>query len=145
MRALVASGAAPGVLAYVDGELAGWCAIEPREAFGQLARSRVLAPVDGEPVWSIACLYVAKEHRRTGLSKRILAAAAEYAASRGARVVEGYPVEPRQASMPDVFAYTGIASAFEAAGFEEVARRSPTRPIFRKRVARARSRRRAAT
>ena len=50
---------------------------------------------------------------------------------RGARILEGYPVEPGKGPMPDVFVYTGIASAFRAAGFEEAARRSKTRPIMR--------------
>ena len=33
--------------------------------------------------------------------------------------------------MPDVFAWTGMASAFRKAGFREVARRSAGRPIMR--------------
>ena len=49
----------------------------------------------------------------------------------GARIVEGYPVEPRRGSMPDAFAWTGTASAFRRAGFVEVLRRSATRPIMR--------------
>ena len=61
----------------------------------------------------------------------MLRAAGEFAASQGARIVEGYPVEPKSEKMPDVFAWTGTAAAFRAAGYEEVARGSPTRPIMR--------------
>jgi hypothetical protein len=65
----------------------------------------------------------------------LIRAAVSFAASKGARVVEGYPVEPKKDQMPDVFAFTGIASSFLAAGFREVARRSDTRPIMRFEVA----------
>jgi GNAT superfamily N-acetyltransferase len=88
--------------------------------------------VDDRPVWSVVCLFVAKGHRRRGISVALLRGAAEFAASRGARVVEGYPVEPRSSAMPDVFAWTGTASAFRAAGFSEVARGVPGRPIMRR-------------
>jgi hypothetical protein len=56
-----------------------------------------------------------------------------FARRRGARVVEGYPIDAG-AKQPDVFVYTGLAPAFEKAGFREVARRSPTRPIVRRRL-----------
>src|SRR5512142_553404 len=52
LRKLVNSAVAPGVLAYVDGKSAGWCAIAPREAYSALAKSRVLKPVDDKSVWS---------------------------------------------------------------------------------------------
>jgi hypothetical protein len=60
-----------------------------------------------------------------------LKAAVEYAISRGAKVVEGYPIEPKAGSAPDVFAFTGLSSSFKQAGFTEVLRRSETRPIMR--------------
>jgi GNAT superfamily N-acetyltransferase len=127
---LVTSGQTPGVLAYAEGEAVGWCAVAPREVYPALARARVLKPVDDTPVWSISCLFVAKPHRRRGLSPELLKAAATFARSRGALVVEGYPVDPSQ-RLPDPFVWTGLASAFRRAGFKEVARPSPTRPIMR--------------
>jgi GNAT superfamily N-acetyltransferase len=101
----------------------------------QLERSRVLKPIDAEPVWSVSCLFVARARRRRGLSVALLRAAGDFAATQGARFVEGYPVEPSSRQMPDAFAWTGTAAAFRAAGYEEVARGSPTRPIMRKAVA----------
>ncbi len=133
-RRIVDSGEVPGLLAYVDGEPAGWCALGPREAYPVLERSRVLARLDARPVWSIVCFFIARAHRGRGLSVRLLEAAASHAARRGARIVEGYPVEPRLGRMPDAFAWTGLAATFRRAGFREAARRSPTRPIFRKTV-----------
>ncbi|HKQ62266.1 MAG TPA: GNAT family N-acetyltransferase, partial [Candidatus Polarisedimenticolaceae bacterium] len=90
----------------------------------------VLKPVDAAPVWSVSCLFVARAHRRRGISVGLLRAARRHAARHGALLVEGYPVDPRGRA-PDAFVWTGLASAFRQAGFTEVARRSPTRPIMR--------------
>lgn len=134
LRSLVDSREPPGLLAYVGDEPAGWCAVAPREAYPRLERSRVLERVDDRPVWSVVCFYIAKPFRRSGLSGALLEAAVAHARKRGARIVEGYPVEPRKGAMPDVFAWTGLASTFRRAGFREVARRSDTRPILRRTV-----------
>jgi GNAT superfamily N-acetyltransferase len=134
LRAAIESGEEPGILAF-DGEVpVGWCAVAPRHTYPTLARSRILKPVDDEPVWSIVCLFVARPYRRRGLTVPLLAAAVGFAAERGAQIVEGYPVEPRQPVIPDAFAWTGLVSAFLKAGFVEVARRSETRPIMRYRI-----------
>jgi GNAT superfamily N-acetyltransferase len=133
-RRVVRTGPPPGVLAYAGGEPVGWCAVAPREAYVQLERSRVLKRIDADPVWSVSCLFVARAWRRRGLSVALLRAAGDFAASQGARIVEGYPVEPSSGTVPDAFAWTGTAAAFRAAGYEEVARGSPKRPIMRLRV-----------
>jgi GNAT superfamily N-acetyltransferase len=130
-RAIVASGAEPGVLAYAGGEPVAWCAVAPREVYLALGRSRVLAPVDDRPVWSISCLFVTRRMRRSGVSVPLIRAAVAHAAAHGAEAVEAYPVEPYSTEMPAAFAWTGIASAFREAGFKEVLRRSRTRPIMR--------------
>ncbi len=132
MKKLV-GGRVPGLLGYVEAKPVAWCSIEPRELIGSLARSRILAPIDDEPVWSIVCLFIERSHRGRGVSTRMIEAAVRYAKSRGAAIVEAYPVEPKKTPMPAVFAYPGIASAYLAAGFREVARRSETRPIMRRR------------
>lgn len=136
LRALVqtagSSGApAQGLLAYAGDTAVAWCAVAPRSEYPALGRSRILAPVDDQPVWSIACFFVARAWRRRGVLVPLIHAAVEYAAAHGARVVEAYPVEPRKGKMPDAFAWTGLATAFLRAGFVEVARRSATRPIMR--------------
>ena len=96
-----------------------------------LERSRVLAPVDNARVWSVPCFFIASPFRRTGLTSKLLHAAADYAERKGAKILEGYPVKPKQGLMPDVFAFTGLAGAFRKAGFTEAVRRSPTQPIMR--------------
>lgn len=128
---LVETGEPPGLLAYVDGVPAAWCAVQPREAYPALDRSRILRPVDGCPVWSVTCFFVAKRFRRLGLTAALVQAAIAFAAAHGARMIEAYPVEPRSPELPAVFAFTGISSAFAAAGFVEAVRRSPTRPLMR--------------
>jgi GNAT superfamily N-acetyltransferase len=131
IKALVDSGNIPGILAYVDDEPVGWCSIAPREEFATLARSRILKPVDDQPVWSVVCFFVARNQRRQGLTIQLLTSAVEYASSKGAKIIEGYPVEPREGKAPDVFVFTGLSSAFKQAGFKEILRRSETRPIMR--------------
>ena len=134
MRELVRSGDSPGILAYADGVPVGWCSVAPREEFATLERSRTLKRIDEEPVWSVVCFFIARPFRRKGLTVGLLKSAVAFAREKGARIVEGYPVAPRKGTMPDAFAYTGLVSAFEAAGFVEAARRSPTRPIMRRAV-----------
>jgi GNAT superfamily N-acetyltransferase len=129
-KKIVADGEVPGIIAYSDGEPAGWCALEPREKYSLLENSRTLKRVDDQPVWSVVCFFVAKPFRGRGVTKRLLQAALEYARKQGAKIVEGYPIDPKK-PLPAAFAYTGLVSAFRAAGFVEVLRRSETRPIMR--------------
>ena len=131
MKKLVSSGQVPGIIAYAGGEPVGWCAVQPRESYPSLERSRVLKRVDEQPVWSITCFFIARTHRGQGVSAALVKAAIAHARKHGAQIVEGYPVEPKKDRMPDAFAWTGLPAAFEKAGFIEVARRSPTRPIMR--------------
>jgi GNAT superfamily N-acetyltransferase len=132
LRALVQSGTPPGLLGYVGRKPVAWISVEPRERFGALARSRVAKPVDARPVWSIVCLLVARDQRGRGVSVAMIDAAARYAAAHGVSLVEAYPVDPKTKPMPAVFAWTGILSAYQRAGFREVARRSATRPVVRR-------------
>jgi len=133
-RKIVRAGEEPGILAYAGDEPIGWCAIAPREMYPSLNRSRILKPVDDKPVWSITCFFIARPHRRRGVSVRLIDAAVKHARAHGAKIIEGYPVRPRKESIPDAFAWTGVPSAFQRAGFREVLRRSPTRPIMRRRL-----------
>ena len=129
-KSIVDSGIVTGLLAYLHGDVVGWIAVEPRAAYPKLAHSRALQPVDDQPVWSVTCFFVAKKSRRQGITVELLKAAVEHVKKQGGRIVEGYPVET-QKELPATFIHTGTASAFQQAGFKEVARRTPTRPIFR--------------
>ncbi len=131
LRALVLDGREPGLIGFHSDRPVAWCAVAPRTEYSFLERSRVLKPVDDQDVWSISCLFVDRAYRRRGLSVAMLREAVSYAARRGAKMVEGYPVDPSKDRSPDAFIWTGIPSTFLKAGFSEVARRSPTRPIMR--------------
>jgi len=131
-KRMVSAGEELGLIAYADREPVGWCAFGPRDRYVRLANSRILKPVDEQTVWSVVCFFVAKDFRRSGISVELVRAAARQAKKRGARILEGYPVEPKEETMPAAFAWTGLATAFRRAGFREVLRRSATRPIMRK-------------
>ncbi len=130
LRQLVRSRLAPGVLAYSGGRPVGWCAVAPREAYPRLENSRVLKRVDDQPVWSVTCFFVAKDFRHRRVAEALLIAAVDYARSKGATVVEGYPND-LDGALPDAFVWTGLWPTFRRAGFKVVARRSAKRPMVR--------------
>jgi GNAT superfamily N-acetyltransferase len=136
LRALVDSGRVPGILAYAGGEAVAWCSLEPRERFPGLARSRVARAPDERPAWCITCLFVRRDWRGRGISVALLEAAARHARASGAQCLDGFPVIPKTGAMPAAFAWTGIASAYESAGFREVARPAPSRPTMRRELRR---------
>ena len=123
-----------GILAYQDKEPIGWCSIAPRETYARLEKSTTLQRVDNQPVWSVVCFFVKRECRGQGLALHLLRAAVKYAASQGARLVEGYPVEPGQS-----YQFMGSPAIFKAAGFREVARAENNRAIVRKRIRKAKA------
>ena len=98
----------------------------------RLARSKTLKPIDPQPVWSVVCFFIGSHARRKGVGHALLRAAVALAADHGAKIVEGYPQEPRKDDVPAPFIWTGLAESFRRAGFEEVARRSAQRPIMRR-------------
>ena len=138
LKRQVADGSQPGIIAYVDGAPAAWCALAPRETYPRITNSRLFADDAPEPgTWSVVCFFVAREHRGRRLTMRLLDAAAAHAKRHGARLLEGYPVDSGTRRVADAFVWTGLASAFLDAGFTEVARPSPTRPLMRRTLRRA--------
>jgi GNAT superfamily N-acetyltransferase len=131
IKKIIMAGQEPGILAYASGQPIGWCAIGPRETYPSLERSSVLQRVDDSPVWSVTCFYVARGHRHQGLAGQLLKAAIQFARQRGAKIVEGYPIDSGGEKKNTVSVFTGLASSFVEAGFVEAERRAPTRPIMR--------------
>lgn len=131
MRSIVESGEVPGLIGYRDGQPVGWVGIGPRKRYGRLQRSRVTRPLDDRPAWAVVCFVIPKRHRRSGVATELLKAAVAHAESQGADLVEGYPMEPRADEVPAFWSWMGFASMFEGCGFQEVARRSETRPFMR--------------
>ena len=142
LETTAAEGRAPGLIAYREDEPIGWVSVGPRDDYDRLQHSRILAPIDDRPVWSIVCFVVARSARKQGVAKALLDAAIAYAREHGATLLEGYPVETDGGRVPAANAYKGTLTMFERAGFEIAARRranraSPERPIVRRRVRRA--------
>ena len=130
LKRLVAAGVVPGLIAYRDGVPAGWVSMGPREDYKKLARSPVTRPVDHTPVWSIICFVVPSEFRGQGIARALLKGAIAYARKQGAWLVEAYPVDTSSRA-PDDSMWFGAKSMYDEAGFSEVARRKPRRPIVR--------------
>jgi len=132
-------GRAPGLIAYRDGEAIGWVSLGPREDYERLKHSKILAPIDDRPVWSIVCFVVGRKARGQGVAKKLLDAAVDYAREYGATLLEAYPVETDGGRIPSANAYMGTRRMFEGAGFKVVERRqwnraTSVRPIVRRRI-----------
>jgi len=120
----------PGLIGYEGKTPVGWISLGPREDFAKLERSPVMKPVDDQAVWSIICFVVPSEHRHRGVASALLAGAIEYARNRGVHLVEAYPVDTTEPSAGES-AWFGIKTMYDKAGFHEVARRKPARPVVR--------------
>jgi GNAT superfamily N-acetyltransferase len=127
---------APGLVGYRDGRAVGWVSLGPREDYERLSYSKILAPVDDTPVWSIVCFVVSRKVRGQGVGAAMLAAAIAFARAHGATTLEAYPVDVSAGRVPAANAFHGTAAMFERAGFVVVERRqwnpsTPVRPIVR--------------
>ncbi len=117
-------GRAPGLVAHDGGEAVGWISIGPRDDYERLAHSRILAPIDDTPVWSIVCFVVGRRARGQGIARALLVAGIDYAREHGATMLEAYPVDTSGSSRIDsASVYKGTLSMFERAGFTVAARR----------------------
>ena len=133
----VADAAVPlGVIAYLGDQPVGWTRVGRRDGFAGVRGNRALARVlDPDPdAWWITCFAVVRRARGNGVGTSLLGAAVEFAAAHGARSVEGHPVDVMalktgRASPSAVF--TGTLAMFLAAGFTEIGRTYPSRPVMR--------------
>jgi len=131
LKALVDRGVVPGLIGYESDRPIGWVSLGPREDYAKLARSPVMKPVDAKPVWSIICFFVDAKARHRGVAESLLKGAVAWARERGATLLEAYPCD-KPAGGVDAFMWFGAKPMFDRAGFVEVARRKPTRPLMRK-------------
>ncbi|WP_146904972.1 GNAT family N-acetyltransferase [Cellulomonas aerilata] len=125
-----------GLLAYLDGEPVGWCAVEPRVAYGGLVRNGNRAAWAGRTedrtdpgVWAVTCFVTRTGFRRRGVATALTRAAVAYARDRGARALEGYPMTTTEAIDEEL--HVGTARMFADAGFQLVAQPSPRRVVMR--------------
>jgi GNAT superfamily N-acetyltransferase len=127
-----------GLVAYLGGEPAGWCAVEPRTAYSGLLRV-FRVPWEGrsedkadDSVWALTCVFARPGLRRRGIAHALVRAAVEFARERGARALEGYPMltTPGQEIAWDEI-HVGSRGMFEAAGFAEVSHPTKRRVVMR--------------
>ena len=128
-----------GLVAYLDGEPAGWCAVEPRTAYEILLTNRSPVPWKGRDedradgsVWAVTCFYTRVGFRNRGVSAALVAAAVGFARDRGARAIEGYPmvdVPGKVVTWGEMF--VGSRNAFADAGFREVSHPTLRRVVMR--------------
>ena len=134
LKALLRSREPPGLIGYRGKVPVGWVSLGPRDDYAKLRRSPVMKAVDERPVWSIVCFVVPSQYRGQGVARALLDGAIAYARERGVALLEAYPVDKPRRSADDSM-WFGAKSMYDAAGFEEVARRKPSRPVVRIRAA----------
>jgi GNAT superfamily N-acetyltransferase len=132
MQKIVARNEIPGLMAFSEGKPVGWISLGPREIYGRIERSPMFKPLDHKPVWSVVCFFIHEDFRSRGVGKALLRAAEDYARSHGAQLLESYPVDTRGKNVDPAGIFTGTQRFFEKAGWHELARRKPRRPIMRK-------------
>jgi ribosomal protein S18 acetylase RimI-like enzyme len=130
LKALVDAGRSPGLIGYRGKVPVGWISIGPRGDYAKLKRSPVMKAVDERPVWSVVCFVVPPEYRGQGVARSLLKGAVAYARKQGATLIEAYPVDKPGRSSDDAI-WFGAKSMYDEAGFREVARRKPHRPVVR--------------
>jgi predicted GNAT family acetyltransferase len=136
IKKLVAAGEALGILAF-DGESpVGWCSFGPRADFPRLETVKAYRRDDTEGVWCVNCFFIGRTHRGRGVARGLLKTALASMRRRGVKTVEGYPVTTTKdgRKLAAAFAWTGPERIFTEAGFKEVQRLAPTRPLLRKRL-----------
>ena len=129
------SGPTSGLLAYLDREPVGWCAVEPRTAYDGLLRNNRVPWVgraedkSDDGVWAVTCFVTRVGFRRRGVSRALASAAVDFARARGARAIEGYPMTMTVAILEEL--HVGTASVFASAGLREVSRPTLRRVVMR--------------
>jgi GNAT superfamily N-acetyltransferase len=130
-----ASETTSGLVAYLDEEPAGWCAVEPRTAYTGLVRNNRVPWLNraedkaDDSVWAVTCLFARAGFRRRGISRALARAAVDFARERGARAIEGYPMTTTEVISEEL--HVGTRGVFAAAGFTEVSRPTLRRVVMR--------------
>lgn len=124
-----------GLVAYLDGQPVGWCAVEPRCAYEGLLRNNRVPWVGraevktDDSVWAVTCFFTRAGFRKRGISRALARAAVDFARERGARAIEGYPMTTTNVILEELL--VGTRDVFADAGFTEVSRPTLRRAVMR--------------
>jgi GNAT superfamily N-acetyltransferase len=124
-----------GLVAYLDGEPVGWCAVEPRTAYGGMLRNNRVPWVDraedktDDSVWAATCFFTRAGFRKRGVSRALARAAVDFARERGARAIEGYPIITKDVILEEL--HVGTEGVFADAGLTHVSRPTLRRVVMR--------------
>lgn len=129
----VLSGQATGVLLYEESIPIAWCQYGKASEFGAFDRRKdyiaLNLPDHLRPTWRITCLFVSKEHRKTGLSGQALDAALVEIAKAGGGVVEVFVLKnPKREKIE----FTGSVEMYQRRGFSYVAPIGTTTHLMRR-------------
>ncbi|MBI4923768.1 MAG: GNAT family N-acetyltransferase [Devosia nanyangense] len=127
MEGRIKGGTSVGLLGYLGDDPVAWVSIAPRQTYRDLGGP---AAEESETIWSLACMYVARRHRKQGHGKQLIEAATAHAKERGATVLEAYPVDPDSPS----YRFMGFVPAFEQLGFVPAGLAGSRRHVMRLRL-----------
>jgi GNAT superfamily N-acetyltransferase len=133
LKGLLRSGEAHAVMAFSQDEPIGWCSFGPRRDFVRLDAAPSLRRERTPTTWAVVCFFIPTRWRGRGVGTKLLAAAGERADALGASEIEGYPAVPTKGKLPGTFAWTGVPSLFEGAGYVKLRRSGFKRPIYLRR------------
>ena len=122
MAERIDTGTPVGLLGYVNGEPVAWCSVAPRSTYRRLVSD---TSPDAD-IWSIACFFIVRRLRGTGITKQLIEAAVVHAQTHGAAVIEAYPVDADSPS----YRFMGFVPVFEKAGFTDVGREGKRRHVL---------------
>lgn len=127
MKKRISSGEPVGLLGYHGSDPVAWCSIAPRDTYRE-SMSDIMHGDENHKIWSIVCFFVLRTFRGKGIFQQLILAAEAHAASNGATLLEGYPVDPDSPS----YRFGGYVTSFEQAGYKIVGRKGSRRYIVRK-------------
>ena len=130
LKRLLGDGQAHAVMAFARDEPVGWCSFGPRRDFLRFDAAPSLKRQRTPTTWAVVCFFIPPKWRGRGVGAQLLAAAGERAFALGASEIEGYPAVPTQGRLPGAFAWMGVPSLFESAGYVRVRRAGFKRPIY---------------
>ncbi len=132
----VRTGPPPGVLAYDADMPVGWLQVGPRADIPEWNNPRRAstpladAPAEDERNWAASCFFVRKGFRGKGVTAALLDGAIGFARESGARLLEAAAMD-HEFKRSSEGLYVGPERVFLRAGFTEVARQKPGRPLLR--------------